>query len=224
MRNRVSVARAKHGVSDVTDIAPHDIAVIVDVGANTGQSAIRFRAAFPRARIISFEPVRATFAELERRTRGMNVECHRLALGPEPAQATMYLTESSLMSSLLRPDDEDLKATETVDVATLGGTLANLEVGPVDLLKIDAEGYDLEVLAGGVDHLSRGLVKFVLIEAGFHPGDERHPLFDDVRFFLMKFGFCVFGIYDQKLEWSGEPSLRFANVLFRRRPSAAMPG
>jgi hypothetical protein len=40
----------------------------------------------------------------------------------------------------------------------------------------------------------------------------------------MKFGFCVFGIYDQKLEWSGEPSLRFANVLFRRRPSAAMPG
>jgi hypothetical protein len=154
----------------------------------------------------------------------MNVECHRLALGPEPAQATMYLTESSLMSSLLRPNDEDLKATETVDVATLGETLANLEVGPVDLLKIDAEGYDLEVLAGGVDHLSRGLVKFVLIEAGFHPGDERHPLFDDVRFFLMKFGFCVFGIYDQKLEWSGESSLRFANVLFRRRPSAAMPG
>ena len=67
---------ARHGVEDVLDIrrfiAPDE--VLLDVGANIGQTAIRFRAAFPRARIVSIEPVAATFNQLVARTRPFNIE------------------------------------------------------------------------------------------------------------------------------------------------------
>src|SRR5262245_20899324 len=92
---------SKHGISDTEDIARivPKVKTILDVGANTGQSAIRFRAAFPRARIISFEPVSETFKELQRRTAGLDIDCHRLALGRANGRATMYLTSISLTSS-----------------------------------------------------------------------------------------------------------------------------
>jgi hypothetical protein len=66
----------------------------------------------------------------------------------------------------------------------------------------------------------------VLAEVGFHPGDDRHVLFDHVRDYLVPFGFSVYGVYDQQLEWSGENRLRYANVCFahasvaRARPTA----
>jgi Methyltransferase FkbM domain len=84
----------------------------------------------------------------------------------------------------------------------------------IGLLKIDAEGFDLEVIKGARETLSSRRVRFVMVEVGFHPGDDRHPLFDEVRNTLMEHGFYVFGIYNQSMEQSGEPRVRFANVLF----------
>lgn len=211
---------AKHGLADTVDLARSgfEIRTIVDVGANTGQSALRFRAAFPRARIASVEPVRATFDELQRRTTGLDVECHRLALGASCGQATMFLTPFSETSSLVRPPDDELRGQEDVDVTTLDDFLRDNNIPMVDLLKIDAEGYDLEVLKGASETLSAGRVRFVMAEVNFHPGDERHPLFDDVRELLVSHGFALFGIYGQHLEWSGLPALRFANVVFCHPP------
>jgi FkbM family methyltransferase len=216
-RGRVMVfRRSKHGIVDTDDIARAfpDVKTILDVGANTGQSAIRFRAAFPMARIISFEPIAETFKELQRRTARLNVECRRLALGRVNGRTTMYLTPISLTNSLVRPDDDELRGTEEVDVGTLDTYVENHHIDSIDLLKIDAEGFDLEVIAGASKILSTGQVRFVIAEVGLHPGDNRHPLFDDVRDALMLHGFRVFGLYDQTLEWSGEPCLRFANAVF----------
>lgn len=209
----------RHGMVDTNDLsrAGGEINTIVDVGAHTGQSAIRFRVAFPDARIISVEPIRSTFAELQRRTADLNVECFRLALGPANGMATMYLTPVSNTNSLVRPTDEECQGTEEVEVQTFDDFAAAIDIDTIDLLKIDAEGFDLEVLHGAHATLAARRVRFVLIEVGFHPGDDRHPLFDDVRATLMEHGFRVFGIYAQTLEWTGEPAMRFANALFCRQ-------
>jgi hypothetical protein len=121
-------------------------------------------------------------------------------------------------SSLVRPPADELRGVEEVDVTTLDDFLAANGVSAVDLLKIDAEGYDLEVLKGAEQTLSAGRVRVVMAEVGFHPGDDRHPLFDDVRDMLVDYGFAVFGIYEQHLEWTGEPALRFANAVFCKQP------
>jgi FkbM family methyltransferase len=205
-----------HGRDDCTDIraAGEPIELIVDVGANVGQSALKFRAAFPRAFIHCVEPAHATFRALAGNLAAdPGVACHRVALGGESGQATLWLTAHSTTSSLLKPADP--VGRETVELRTLDELAAALGIAQVDLLKVDAEGADLDVLEGAAGLLRAGRVRFVLVEVGFDPGSPAHVLFDHVRDFLLVHGFALFGLYDQTLEWSGEKRLRFANACFR---------
>lgn len=211
----------RHGVEDVLDmsgwIQPGEI--ILDVGANIGQSAIRFRAAFPSARIISFEPIASTFAELERNTQGLGIELYKLALGAESKVGTMYLTSVSLTNSLIEPPESALRGSEVVEVITIDQFVRKHRIERIGLLKIDAEGFDLEVIRGAAETLASGAVRFVLVEVGLHRDDGRHPLFDVVRDTLASSGFNVFGFYAQSPEWTGEPRLRFVNAVFCSVPN-----
>lgn len=205
-----------HGFRDCTDIKKSNcqISLIVDIGANIGQSALKFKAVFPQARICCFEPVKGTFEILKRNLNKYNdISCYKIALGScSSNQATIYLTDQSNTNSLIPP--KTFAGTETVDLRTVDSFAFDNQIKRIDLLKIDAEGFDLEVLKGAQNMLSSGQVAFVLTEVTFHPGDSRHVLFDDVRSYLLPMGFSVFGIYDQQLEWSGKQRLRFANACF----------
>jgi FkbM family methyltransferase len=204
-----------HGRDDCNDLQRSgvDIRTILDVGANDGSSALKFRNAFPDSVIHAFEPVAGTFDLLRRNLRSMPaVHCYQVALGAAPGQARIYLTRHSTTNSLVPPDD--VRGVETVQVTTVDQFAREHGLEGIDLLKIDAEGFDLHVLEGATGMLGSGRIKFALVEVGFHRGDSRHVLFDDVRDFLVARGFAVFGIYDQQPEWSGEKRLRYANVCF----------
>jgi len=204
-----------HGRDDCHDLQRSGAAIetILDVGANDGGSALKFRAAFPDAIIHSFEPVSATFDLLVRNLQGQaKTYCHRLAMGQTPGEAQIYLTQHSTTSSLIRPDDA--RGSVIVQVGTVDQFARAHGLDRIDLLKVDTEGFDLDVLEGATGMLSSGHVKFTLVEVGFHRADRRHVLFDDVRDFLVARDFAVFGIYDQQPEWSGQNRLRYANVCF----------
>lgn len=216
MTRRQLIPSEYHGYRDCTDICRSGCAVqtIFDVGANVGQSALKFRAAFPSARIFSFEPVSNTFDELITNTSSSDegITCHKIALGNEQGKKTIYLSDQSLTNSLVKPHQSSTH--EEITISTIDTFSAEQQIARIDLLKIDAEGFDLEVLKGAKKIITAQQVPFILVEAGFHPGDDRHVLFDDFRSFLMPMGYSIFGIYDQTLEWSGEQCLRFANVCF----------
>jgi FkbM family methyltransferase len=203
-----------HGRDDCHDLAASGvtISVVFDVGANDGSSALKFAAAFPAATIHSFEPVSTTFSRLVERTAKMRsrVCVHQLALGDEQADLPIFITPHSTTDSFVNAGDAI--RTELVTVTTLDAFAAPAVV--IDLLKIDAEGYDLRVLRGAASLLADGRIRFILIEVGFHRDDPRHVLLDDVRDYLAPFGFVIYGIYDQQLEWSRENRLRYANVAF----------
>lgn len=205
----------RHGHRDYADIrrVKQDVSVIFDVGANVGQSAFKFNSAFPLASIHCFEPVTDTFDKLKLNTRSMkNIFCYEIGLGDLKKESTIYLTDASTTNSLIRPDA--VLGQEIVKISTMDEIVISNSIGRVDILKIDTEGFDLEVLKGAVKTISSGKVSFILVEMGFHPKDSRHVLFDEVRSFLMPLGYSVFGVYDQQLEWTGESRLRFANVCF----------
>jgi FkbM family methyltransferase len=186
---------------------------IFDMGANVGTVTKAFRLTFSGASIFSSEPVQVTFKILERNVGGLpDVSCHQLALGVQEGSALVFLADDSTANSLR--ESNVAVGSEQVEVQTVDAFCERHGIPRIDLLKTDTEGSELEVFEGARQMLSSAGVPFVLGETGFHPGDKCHVLFEDLRDYLLPFGFRVFGIYDQHLEWSGQKTLRFANVCF----------
>lgn len=204
-----------HGLRPAVDIKRSgcDVSVIYDVGANIGQSAIEFVEAFPSSQIVCFEPISATFNQLKNNTKSLqNIECVQVALGASNQSSKMYVGEDSQTNSLVKTSASFSE--ECVTVKTLDSFFRTSGAPRIDILKIDAEGFDLQVLKGAEDLLNANLIAFVIVEAGFHRGQKQQILFDEFRDFLIEKGFSVFGIYGQQPEWSGKQRLHFANVCF----------
>jgi FkbM family methyltransferase len=132
---------------------------VIDVGAHAGQYGQRLRAGGYRGRIVSFEPTPAAFADLERAAAGdPRWTIHRLALGREDGTATMNAVPGTL-SSLRQPTKfgagryPKLQQPEEIEVEVrrLDGMLDELFTGlkrPRPFLKLDTQGFDLDVFAG----------------------------------------------------------------------------
>ena len=101
-----------------------------------------------------------------------------------------------------------------VDIETIDSFSRARGIEEIDYLKIDTEGYDLEVLRGTEQMLNSRRVGFVQVEAGMNPLNRKHvPLAEFVAYLEPK-GYLPFGVYEQHLEWSGEPRLRLCNAVF----------
>jgi hypothetical protein len=125
----------------------------------------------------------------------------------------MFVGDNDLTNSLAhsRPGSQQIE----VPVATLDEFISRNSISRVEFLKVDAEGFDLEVLRGGSAALADGRVSFVLVEVTPNLGIDRHVHLDAVKTFLEPMGFRLYGLYDQVLAWDGRPMMQFANALFR---------
>lgn len=123
---------------------------VYDVGAHDGKFAIACLQEWPECVVHSFEPLRGIATALPERWRW-----HRVALGSTPGTVTMNRNAFRPASSILTMTDLHRQAfpytaeSEPVDVEieTLDGFLYARSGSPV-LLKIDVQGYELEVLRG----------------------------------------------------------------------------
>lgn len=196
------------------------LGTILDVGANIGQSALLYHKEFPQATIHCFEPVGGTAEQLIQNTAGhTGIHVHRMALGAETSTMRMQVGTdgaSSDMNSLKGVHPHLAGAsfqTEEVQITTLDNWCNEHKVQAVDFLKIDTEGFDLEVLKGAATSLAKGAIRLIDIEVGMNPTNLFHAPFMEVSTFLWGKGFLTFGIYDQLPEPSGL-HLRRVNVLF----------
>jgi FkbM family methyltransferase len=194
------------------------VKTVFDVGANVGQSARRYVRHFPSARIFCFEPVKSTFAILRDNTAGLgNIQIHNIAMGAAKEKVSIRLQESSLVNSLLNRVDTEMitnAAVEDIEVDMLDDFCARNNITEIDFLKIDTEGFDLNVLLGAQGMLDGRRISFVQVEAGVSLKNELHVSLEVLKEHLESKGFFLFGIYDQTPEWSGEPLMSFCNAVF----------
>ena len=79
---------------------------VVDVGANRGQFALVARRQFPKARIISFEPLVEPAAVFRRVFKSDPLtSLHQIAIGPEEKKLPMHVSRADDSSSLLSISD-----------------------------------------------------------------------------------------------------------------------
>ena len=175
---------------------------IFDVGANTGQTVKRFSLAFPDAKIYSFEPVAATYSLLKKNTQALaNVSCYHEALGEQvgDTEITTYSGKDSLLNSLKNQDPASMKkggTVETIHVNTGDAFSRKNRIDYIDLLKIDTEGFELEVLKGSADLLKSSKIKAIYCEVGFNRTNKQNTYLNDVLDFLNPYGYEFYGLYD----------------------------
>jgi FkbM family methyltransferase len=184
-------------------LASAGIDLVVDVGANRGQFAKGLRRAGYAGRILSIEPLDAPFLMLARAAAEDDAwTVIQSAVGSETGVATMYVAANDGASSSFLPmldlharwaPDAQVVGEERVQTATLDDLVRPaLDDQPAVFTKIDAQGFELQVLAGGVETLARSTL--VQLEMSLRPLYLDAPSYRDVIDFMNEHGFCLIGL------------------------------
>lgn len=184
---------------------------VVDIGANRGQFALIARKYFPKAKIVSFEPLKepaAIFRKVFADDPG--VMLYEIAIGPEEKETKMYVSQADDSSSLLAITDLQTnlfpgtseKETRTVQVKPLDAVLSANDITSPAFLKMDVQGFEREALAGCKPLLSS--FSYIYVECSFVELYAGQSLAPDVIAFLRENSFDLAGVYNLSYDKTGK--------------------
>jgi len=137
----------------------NDVDVVLDGGANSGQYAIALRRSGYTGRIMSYEPVKASFDRLLAATAGDHGwTAYKIALGPTAGSSTINVAANNGASSSFLPmleshiraaPNAQYVSQEQVIMATIDEVVAeNVKPDARMFLKLDVQGFEKAVLLG----------------------------------------------------------------------------
>ncbi len=138
-----------------------DIAIIFDIGANTGIYSLIAKTVNPASEVHAFEPLPAICTKLEHNCRmnDFDVRCNATALSDVSGDATVFIPPGHHVYSVTvnanhNPPDVPVRE-EQITTDTLSRYIANNHINRIDLMKIDVDWHEPEVLAGFGPYLQR---------------------------------------------------------------------
>jgi len=195
--------------------------MVLDIGANRGQFALVARRCFPKARIISFEPLPVPAGTLRKIfEEDLQVTLHEAAVGPVPGNATIHISRRDDSSSLLPITSTQVAlfpgtaeaTTATVRVAPLREFISAADIQTPALLKLDVQGFELEALRGCEDLLAK--FAYVYAECSFVELYAGQALADEVIAWLRERGLPLRGVHNTEYGQDGRAIQ--ADFLFTR--------
>jgi FkbM family methyltransferase len=166
-----------------------NISGIIHIGAHQGQE-VREYVENGYQDIIMFEPLTENFRVLEENLKDMNanITAHQVALGNEEKNVVMYLSDNGLLSSsVLKPKvhlqlhpSVGFPTTEEVEMKRLDSFVE--ETKNFNFINMDVQGYELEVLKGGMETLKH--IDYVYCEVNRDELYEGNVFIEDLDKFL----------------------------------------
>lgn len=197
------------------------VRTVVDVGANVGQFTLIALRTLPGATIHAFEPLPEAACQFERVTSGQDrARLHRLALGAVETTLPIHVTARADSSSLLVPtlQSEVYPGTHevgehTVRVMPLDRVLTPADIQGPALLKIDVQGYEMQVVEGCKSLLQQ--FDWIFAELSFVELYAGQALAHEVILWLSAQGFRLDGVYVSDMSYQHGRTIQ-GDFLFKR--------
>lgn len=218
------INKKKLTTTDLLGLKHLDINNIIDVGANRGQFLTNYYKHFPNTHYFCFEPLTEEFKELENVSKriGNNIITVNSAFGNLEGNIILHQHKHSPSSSIL---DTTNKCNELFpqtrnqnDIELSITTMDNYFKDILDedykniLLKIDVQGFELEVLKGAQKTLN--MISTCLLEINFSILYKNQACFNETYEFLHTRGFEYAGAIDQNFK--DDCQLVCSDMLFAR--------
>ncbi len=194
--------------------------VIFDIGANRGDTAIKYSNLFPTAKIFAFEPFVETFKKLNDNIKDtQNISTYNIAIAEKNGETIFYSNKNEDTNSLLSSTKIGLSSDE--QVKTIGQTIVNTEtidsfcskhsIDKIDILKMDIQGAELLALNGAIKLLEEKKIRLIYTETYFRRQYNNQPLFHDISKFLASYGYYLQDVYSPIY---GNGSIAWCDAIF----------
>jgi len=191
--------------------------IILDVGANVGDTVKLYQNYFPGYKIFCFEPFPESCDYLKKRfIKDSNISIVEKALGSKGQTKTLYVSNFSNLNSLQRPNERawGFADKKSIDVETiiLDQYCYENDIKQIDILKLDVQGSELDVLKGSKTMLEKGNISLVYVEWQVVPLYENHHKYYKIGEFLAGYEYEFFNLYNINESRSGQ--IRWADAIY----------
>ncbi len=191
---------ARDRFADARSLVKRDQPVLVDGGAHIGRVTDRYLQEYNQPTVHMFEPIPPLAQMLQQKYAALpNVHIHPAAIGPETCTIEFNVVGNVMSSSVLKPSEfagnlhgEAMEVKQTAPLPQV--RLDEAITTPIDVLKLDLQGYELQALKGAEGLLDR--THIIITEVEFIAMYDGQPLFGDVDTYLRSKGFALHNLYD----------------------------
>lgn len=166
--------------------------IVIDCGANYSDLFLYLKNKIKSKNYISFEPGLLEYRCIIENAKGG--ENFNIGLGEEEGEKQFFVSSAGADSSFIEP----LKYTGVLNIklTTLDAMADRMNLNKVRLLKLEAEGFEPEILRGAEKFIQR--CEFIAIDGGNERGKTQEETFSFQSNFLFDKGFVLVGV---NLKW-----------------------